>query len=498
MAVKAFDPQKQSRCVPLTQPGSLRARFGAQEEIVVAAGATTAYLGDERNLREFLVAAEAVQMLEGDGHNVRLFLFNDDLDPLNLRQLRVAVEKDPELIQAHASHCGRPISDIESPFPGSPNWARHFESRLLFRLAKYGVFPTVVRASALYRTSFHRACVSQILAERPRLENFLKNEFPAYQPRGFFYPVCPKCGKIADTELIHFGRGEAAILCANCGVQTMGADSLRGKLNWRLDCAVRWQLHHVDVEPFTKAYMEPNAGSFWIARALQEEIFGDAKVVPISVGTVTVESSQAASGIGSLPAVCVRKMMTERWNADLDITLERLRLAAASSNAGAPSFADEVKRKAPALRVRTAELTLDDYDFLCQAERFESNVLQEPLPRARIVTRAIHGLDAETLCGLHHLLIAAFDARKDECDYAAYDVRVKEAGVALGGQLSAVNAAARKVLDHERGLPVRRLLFAIPFATLEILEYAVATTLRAKPNEQHAVVEWGPGRTMMP
>lgn len=498
MAVKALDNHKRTACVPLTQPSSLRDRFCAQEEIVVAAGATTAYLGDERNLREFLVAAEAVQTLEGAGHSVKLFLFNDDLDPLNIRQLRVAVEKDSELIQTHAPSCGRPISEIPSPFPGSPNWARHFESRLLFRLAKYGVFPTVVRASALYRTSFHRACVSQILATRSRIERFLKSEFPAYHPKGFFYPICPKCGKIADTELINYGLGEATIMCADCGVATIPAESLRGKLNWRLDCAVRWRLHDVDIEPFTKAYLEPNAGSFWIARALQEEVFGDAKVSPISVGAVSVESSQAANGIGALPAACVRKMMTERWNTDLDITLERLRLAAASSNAGMPSFADEVKRKAPSLRVRTAELTLDDYDFLCQAERFESHVLQEPLPRARIVTRAIHSLDAETLVGLHSLLVAAYEARKEECDYAEYDVRVKQAGAALGEQLSAVNAAARKVLDHERGLPVRRLLFAIPFATLEILEYAVATTLRAKPNEHHAVVEWGPGRTMMP
>ena len=75
-------------------------RFAGHPVVTIATGATCAYLGDERNLREFLIADETARHLRAAGHAVFSLLIDDSLDPLNFRQLRVAVDKDPALIRA--------------------------------------------------------------------------------------------------------------------------------------------------------------------------------------------------------------------------------------------------------------------------------------------------------------------------------------------------------------------------------------------------------------
>src|SRR5688500_5040514 len=86
--------------------------FRHQQVVTVAAGATCAYLGDERNLREFLVADEAACWLRRAGQTVVFFLIDDSLDPLNYRQLRVAVKKDEKLIERFKGWCGKPIAHL--------------------------------------------------------------------------------------------------------------------------------------------------------------------------------------------------------------------------------------------------------------------------------------------------------------------------------------------------------------------------------------------------
>src|SRR6266700_1241632 len=67
--------------------------------IAVGTGITSSHLGDERNIREFLIADDLVQNLRSKKYNVVFYLFDDSFDPLNFRQLRVAVNKDENLIK---------------------------------------------------------------------------------------------------------------------------------------------------------------------------------------------------------------------------------------------------------------------------------------------------------------------------------------------------------------------------------------------------------------
>src|SRR5207253_5814768 len=134
-------------------------------------------------------------------------------------------------------------------------------------------------------------------------------------------------------------KNECVIECQSCRVTaTLPSHKLRGKLNWKLDCAARWRLFDVDVEPFTKAYLEPGAGAFWIARSIAREFFGSSEINPLLIGVVKVDDDLDPRSMATLPPQTLRMIYSERWNNDLLLTRERLLLAASKSDhPGEPS-----------------------------------------------------------------------------------------------------------------------------------------------------------------
>ena len=175
-------------------------KYRGQHTITVATGATSAFLGDGRNLREYLVADDLVKQLREAGHIVHFLLFDDDIDPLNFRQLRVAVDKDPNLVQEFEPFCGKPISDIRSPFDSSISWAKHFRNAFTERLASLNCHPTIISVSGMYERGMYAPYIKQVLLHQDRILDYLARNFAGYQPEKLFWPICPTCGYIDGTE----------------------------------------------------------------------------------------------------------------------------------------------------------------------------------------------------------------------------------------------------------------------------------------------------------
>ena len=109
-------------------------RFETKPIVTIAAGITCAYLGDERDLREFLIADETAKRLRAAGHTVFQLLISDSMDALTYRQLRVAVNKDAAMLEQYESWCGKPIGMLPDPWGCHSSYAAHFEHALCDRL----------------------------------------------------------------------------------------------------------------------------------------------------------------------------------------------------------------------------------------------------------------------------------------------------------------------------------------------------------------------------
>ena len=466
-------------------------RFRDKHTITVATGVTCSYLGDERNLREYLVADEVVKALRAHGHVVHYFCFDDDLDPLSFRQLRVAVLKDPDLVTKYEPFCGKPACDIRSPFDPNSTWSEYFEGKFKDRLSALDCHPNVVSVSRMYERGLYAPYIKQVLVHQDRIREYLSQNFPAYQPEKLFWAICPTCGYIDGTQILDVNTSSVEIACQRCLCQTSVAfEDLRGKLNWKLDCAARWAMFKVDAEPFSKAYLEPNAGSFFVARGLSKTFFGGSDVTPIQYGSVSMSTSLSYKLLESLPSNVFRNLMVRHPRTDLDITEERI-LTEANKVEVLPglSFANLVKQLLPAWILDSKDLTAEQRELMMKgmafARSFERKDIKPYLPNRS----HLEGVPVDILRQIQSVIQQVILHRKAfGMNYDSFVGPAKAAIERLGDQRREVTTHFRKIIGQEAGVPNSRYLFLLPISYLMNLESLIDLYLESKA-PSHAVIQ---------
>jgi len=467
-------------------------RFRDKHTITVATGVTCAFLGDERTLREHLLAGEVVRVLRDNGHIVHHLCFDDDLDPLTFRQLRVAVDKEPDLVSHFEPHCGKPVCNIRAPFSADMSWSRYFEGRFLERLNRLGCNPNLISVSQMYERGLYAPYVKQVLVQEDGIREYLRASFPNYRPDKLFWAVCPVCGYIDGTATRSSEVG-VEVSCERCLSTTfVRYAELRGKLNWKLDCAARWSMFSVDAEPFSKEYLEPSTGTFFVAQGLSKTFFGGNEVVPIQYGSVFMPTSLSGSIMECLPANVVRNLFLQHPRADLEISEERI-VTEANKVEVLPelTFAALVKQILPVWLLDSTSLTSDQRELmskgLAYAKRFEHREVKAQLPnRSHLddipcdVLGQIQGIIRQVI-----LMREAFGM-----DYDAFVGPAKAAIQRLGDQRKQVTSHFRKIIGQEQGVPNSRFLFLLPVSYLKNLDSLIGLYLSAAGStNESAVVE---------
>jgi len=458
-------------------------QFGEQHTVTVATGVTCAYLGDERNLREYLVADEVVRTLKAEGHIVHFLCFNDDLDPLTFRQLRVAVDKKPELVTKFEPYCGKSICDIRGPVSQEISWSQHFAQKFVNRLSNLGCHPNLVNVSQMYERGLYAPYIKQVLLHQDEIRDYLAKHFPQYRPEKLFWAICPTCDYIDGTQIGQVGEGQAEIVCQRCLCTTAVAfEELRGKLNWKLDCAVRWAMFRVTAEPFSKAYLEPTAGSFHVAQGLSKTFFGGGDVVPIPFGTVSMSNSLSYRILDSLPTSVVRSLFVRSSRADLDLTEERVATEANKVEVLPDlTFADLVKQLLPAWILDSSELTADQRELMnkgiAYARNFEKREVKPFLPHRG----HLESVPVDILRQIQSVIQQVMLMRKAfGSDYEAFSGPVKAVIERLGTQRRNVTGHFRKIIGQEQGVPKSRFLFLLPMSYLMNLESLIDLFISSK------------------
>lgn len=466
----------------MTSYGEVLHRFSDHHTITIAAGTTCAYLGDERNLREFLVADEIARVLRRAGHVVSFLLIDDSLDPLNFRQLRVAVDKDPVLIEKFAPWCGKSISQIPDPWGCHESFAEHFEEQLLARLHRLGCYPTLVSTAKLYERGRYAPYVRIVLEQHDEMLAFLNTEFPAYKPDKLFWPLCPRCRFLDQTRVVSTRRGHVTCHCERCdSTDELPIDEVEGKLNWKLDCAVRWVLLGVDIEPFGKSYLEPEAGSFFVARALAKRFFGMAGdgVTPFQYGAVGMEKQWSFKLLDSLPAELLRSLMVNRSASDINISRDFVVTQASRHNVLSDlNYLDFVRQLLPVWLLSPEKLSARQRDLVAHGIAFGDAFLGTQT-RLHLPSRSdIAGESPEVLRAVHTILERTIALRGDGTQSSDdFEADIKEELNKLGSVKGKTLHRLRILVGQQQGLPAVRFLSTLPLSYLRIVEFLLALTL---------------------
>jgi len=450
--------------------------------ITVSTGATSAYLGDERNLREYLVADEAVKQLRSAGHVVHFLLFNDDLDALTFRQLRVAVKKDPLLIDEFEPFCGKPISDIRAPYGAPGSWSQYFQGELALRLHALDCHPTILNVSQMYAKGMYAPYIKQVLLHQDRILDYLAVNFAGYRPEKLFWPVCPTCGYIDGGEVSEVDSASVRVTCHRCLCSTrLAFEELTGKLSWKLDCAARWAMFRVHLEPFSKAYLEPQTGSFAVAKGLATTFFGAQEVIPLLYGTVSMPKELGYRILDSLPSSVIRAMFVRNHRTDLDLSEERI-MTEANKAEVLPgfSFTSVVKQLLPAWTCDSRDLGPLEREIFTKglsfSRQFLGSEVQPYLPNQSDLSEIPMDILRQIQTLIQHILILR---KAYGMDYSAFMGPTKTAIEKLGGHRKSVTMALRQLVGQSEGLPNSKFLFLLPIAYLQNIESLVDLYIRA-------------------
>ena len=438
-----------------------------------------------------MIADETARHLRAAGHTVFTLLIDDSMDPLNLRQLRVAVNKDEALIQQYASSCGKPIASLPDPWGCHDSFAGHFEAKLLDRLHGLGCHPALVSTASLYQKGVYAPYVRDILERYDEVLAFLGERFTDYTPDKLFWALCPDCDYIDETRIERVTATTLDFYCRRCErSRTIGLDEVQGKFNWKLDCALRWSLFHIDAEPFTKAYLEPQSGSFVVAQALSERFFGGHSVLPLHYGTVKMDRSLSYKLLASLPGPALRAMFVERPTTDLTLT-EDLILATASRHEALPglSFFDFARQLLPMWLLTPESLTAEQRALLSSGIAFSAHFLDSearlPLPRREDIVQE----DPDILDALSELLTQVIALRQsDPEDAEPSPETLKPFLAALAPDKKTVYHRLRCLVGQEQGLPVTRILGVLPLSYLQLLVDLIDLHLAPEAAQRTATV----------
>jgi hypothetical protein len=451
-----------------------------KDVVTIATGATCAYLGDERNLREFVIADEVARCVRKNGQTAVTLLIDDSLDPLNYRQLRVAVNKDPDLMEKHEKSCGKPIAYLPDPWGCCESYADHFEQELLARLHYLDCHPTLIRTAKLYERGVYKPFVKVVFERYHEIFQFLDQNFHGYHPEKLFWVICTRCGYIDETTIEDVKPNLVRYRCARCDrTESISVDDLRGKLNWKLDCAARWVICNVDAEAFNKGYMEPQTGSYHISQALSRHFFQGHDVLPLYYGLIKMENKFSLQLIDSLPRGTLRQMLSDHPVADIKLTRD-LVVTVASRFEVMPgmTYRDFVKQLLPMWLMTPDQLQWRQRELVTHGIAFSRNFLREDTQLQLPRHEHFDGEKPEVLRALCHLFQQTAVLRAANLPNEEFTARISEILGDLGPHKMAVLKRLRTIVGQEKGMAAARILLLLPSAYLQMILFVLELILK--------------------
>jgi hypothetical protein len=332
----------------------------------------------------------------------------------------------------------------------------------------------LVRTATLYERGAYAPYVRDVLERSDEILHFLHEQFPRYQPDKFFWVVCPRCGYIDQTHIRQVADSAVTCYCERCAASmTIGFDNLQGKLNWKLDCAIRWNLLNLDAEAFSKSYLEPQSGSYAVAQGLSQQFFGGRVPTPLRYGLVKMENKFSLTLLNALPPRVLRSMLINIPTADMKLTRD-LAVTVASQAEVWPglTYLDFVKQVLPLWLLTPTTLTREQRELVAYGAAFKQHFLKEDVRLQFPHREVIEGEDPRVAHTLHALLCDALQLRElPNITWEQFQQPMHASIMALGPEKAAVLRRLRIITGQQQGVPARRLLFLLPVEYLQMVAY---------------------------
>lgn len=439
-----------------------------KQSITIGTGITSSHMGDERNLREYLLANEVNSYIQLKGYNTFFYLADDSLDPLNFRQLRIAVKKDERLINKYISYCGTPISLIPDPYECHSSYSQHFKKEILKRFMAVGLNPTLVNIANYYDNGQYDFAKEIIFSRFNEVQQYLNKKFPNYTMKKIFYALCKNCAKI-DQTTIRVAENKIHTTCKNCNASfSESYNAIKGKFSWKIDCAIKWNIFQTDFEPFNKAYLDPITGSYFIAKEVSLKFFNGNYPEILKYGQVLIKKDLSYQILPSIPIKLLRYLFLKDRRKDLYITKQKLiQIAKDLKIRDGKSYLDFVKSNVPE-SILSCYLPNENYkqnDLLLRGLHFSECILNlYPFPRVfnEYEIKNFKKQDLNKIADLFEWVIAERVHNNHNLENFKKDVNIYLKNKKI--KSSHLFPKIRALLHEPSGAPISRNLYALPIS----------------------------------
>lgn len=253
------------------------------------------------SLRGVIIHDLVFRALKEVGLKVRYTYIFDDHDPMDALPAYLPKEK-------FEKYLGFPLNRLPSPETGYDSFAQYYalEFKKVFNLL--GANPKIIWASKLYQEGRMNEGIKKCLDNATKIREIYKRVAGANLSDDWypFFVVCPKCGRVGTTRVYDWDGQAVSFKCepemvvwaAGCGHQGKVAPfDGTGKLPWKVEWAVKWQVLGVTVEGAGKDHMSAG-GSHEIASAVCREILNYPVPHPIAYEFFLVGGKKMAASKG--------------------------------------------------------------------------------------------------------------------------------------------------------------------------------------------------------
>jgi hypothetical protein len=458
---------------------------------VVATGFTTALLGDERTLREFVVGDHMRERVSSRGRTAVLILINDSYDALTEGQLRIGVNKDPALLERFRPLCGRPIAEIPDPYECHESYAAHFAAAWKERLHGLGIHPIVIDTYQAYRRGHYAPFLRTTFENHREIQNALATRFEDFTLRSVYRPQCPRCLCVDATRVQGIEAGLMRFDCERCGHgATTEIAEVKGKLSWKLDCAARWNLYGVDLEVFSKVHVAER-GTLNVSRFISREFFGGRIPVSVTYGQVLIDREVSHRLLEVLPPALVKGLFLKDLRRDLRLTRDYVENFCQKTDVIAGmSYVDYVRRELPRRALRHARSRaalgsprsdLDDPALIAHGLRFARFFYERDHELHYPDVSAVAVLPPATARALLDLVRYALSLREGETIEVGVAERVRAYMLQNPGGKASYHAV-RQLFRQPQGPSAAGLLAAAPLDYLRLVDGILALHLLERPD----------------
>ena len=241
-------------------------------------GLSTTGVSHIGNFRELIITYFVSKELERRGKKTKVILSFDDFD--QLKKVTRGVDSSFE------KYIGMPNYTIPAPYGNNCKYAEYFEDLVINELSLLGINMNYVKQSERYLKGCYNDKIKLALDKKNDIYDIIKKyKSKEFIEKNKYYPVslyCSKCLK-NSTNILNYDKINKTIeYNCTCGHHEINnIESLKIKLNFSVDWAMRWNYENVVFEPCGKGHADKN-GVLNVSRDISKHIFDDRQPVSLT------------------------------------------------------------------------------------------------------------------------------------------------------------------------------------------------------------------------